>query len=155
MCSWRSWRRVSWLRAPRPGTYGRCRSSPAWEPQSPALRPLDSSRSTCYSPGIQYGHDQREWGSISCTHDLMLIHNFRFRGRPELSTLSKAYTEYSFVWPPPSQKGTLKMLIFNDPVWKCNASLSTFLKSVHRQLTPSPGVLCARLWKWWQFWTTL
>ena len=43
-------------------------------------------------------------------------------GRPELSTLSKAYAEYSFLF----QKNVLKMSIFNDPVRKCNASLSTF-----------------------------
>ena len=36
-------------------------------------------------------------------------------GRPELSTLSKAYTEYSFVILPPSQKSTLKMLISTAP----------------------------------------
>ena len=34
-------------------------------------------------------------------------------GHPELSTLSKAYTECD---PPPSQISTLIMLIFNDPV---------------------------------------
>ena len=39
-----------------------------------------------------------------------------FRSRLELSKLSKAYTEYSSLWPPPSQNCTLKILIFNDPV---------------------------------------
>ena len=51
---------------------------------------------------------------------------------------------------PPFQKSTLKMLIFNDPVWKCENNF--FFKAY--TIDPRPRVLCVLLWKWWQFWTT-
>ena len=53
------------------------------------------------------------------------VYQALIRGRPELSTLSKAYTEYCFLWHPPSHKNTLKMSIFNGPL--------------------TPSVLCVRL----------
>ena len=40
----------------------------------------------------------------------------QFRGRPELSTLSRTYTRVLILWPlPPYQNSTLKMLILRPP----------------------------------------
>ena len=54
----------------------------------------------------------KEWVSRPSTlHQSLIFYNrttiIRLGGLP----LSKAYTDYSFVWPPPSEKGTLEKLI--------------------------------------------
>ena len=71
-------------------------------------RQRHNCQSKCLTQQISYIHCSKNY--------LWVVHNI-------FSTLSKAYTEYSFLWPfHPTQKSTLKMLIFNDPVSICNAS---------------------------------
>ena len=76
-------------------------------------------------------------------------------GRPELPTLSRAYTEYFFLWPPPYQKSTLKMLILR-PFLKIEMQLKQhFWKAYGGSWPPlPPSMRCVRSWKWWHFWTT-
>ena len=80
----------------------------------------------------------------------------RLRGRPELSTLSKAYTGYLFCDPylPPKRL-----------LWKCLFLMTPYENAMHHNQhfkkgyathwpPPTHSILCVLLWKWWQFCTT-
>ena len=115
-----------------PGAVGPSWPVVRWLPDDAARgRPVARWRHQSSDRGRQTAPQSTDIGGAAGTVEGRTSDVCLYKGSSRIVNIFKSvHRVFFFVTPlPPSKKRTLKTLIFNDPVWKCHALLSTFFKA--------------------------